>query len=290
MSGSSVPKAYSPSGQSAADQQYQGLTSSAYPYISQTTANVAPQAQALSQQLVSNPYAAQQQTGANAAASTGANQIAPQEYAASSNLQALGDVGANSGYASQILQQGFDPQQALYNQQYQQTIDQQNAINAMYGLGSSPYGAGVTGQVGNNFNLNWQNQQLGRENTAITGYDNLASGAANAYTGASNLGNAGLQTATTAANLPYLTSAGQAQTGLQGLGSYAQDVSSAYAPASSQIGNLAQYLSLGQSSTALNQQAAESQNASLFSGLGGLGSLLGQTASNPLSLFGTSIW
>jgi len=48
--------------------------------------------------------------------------------------------------APQALATAFAPNNGLYNQQLQQTTDQSNAINAMYGLESSPYGAGVTDQ------------------------------------------------------------------------------------------------------------------------------------------------
>lgn len=98
----------------------------------------------------------------------------------------------------QVLQTGFDPQRDLYNQQYQQNLDQQNAINAMNGVAGSPYAAGVTGQSVQNFNTNWENQQLGRQLQALGGYDSAAStaagNAANLVGTGSNVLNSGLTT------------------------------------------------------------------------------------------------
>jgi len=65
-------------------------------------------------------------------------------------------------FITQALTQGFDPQGQLYAQQFQQNTDQANAANAMAGLGTSPYGAGLTQQANQNFNLEWQNNLLNR--------------------------------------------------------------------------------------------------------------------------------
>jgi hypothetical protein len=75
--------------------------------------------------------------------------------------------------AGQILQTGFDPQSALYNRTAQQVLDQSRAVNAMSGVGTSPYGAGVTGQTMANFNIDWQNQQLQRQAQAAQSAGNL---------------------------------------------------------------------------------------------------------------------
>jgi hypothetical protein len=69
----------------------------------------------------------------------------------------------------------MDPQQALYNRTMQQTLDQTRAINAMSGVGTSPYGAGVAGQTMANANLNWQNAQLQRQMQGLIGASQGAS-------------------------------------------------------------------------------------------------------------------
>lgn len=70
---------------------------------------------------------------------------------------------------NQVLQNGFDPQQALYTQQFQQQQDQQNASAAMNGVAGSPYAAGLSSQANQNFNTNWQNNQLQRQLQALSG-------------------------------------------------------------------------------------------------------------------------
>lgn len=70
------------------------------------------------------------------------------------------------GYAQQALQQGFDPQGALKAQQMQQLTDQLRAQEAAAGIAMTPYGAGVTGQVLGQFDLNWLNEQMQREQAA----------------------------------------------------------------------------------------------------------------------------
>lgn len=112
--------------------------------------------------------------------------------------QAQNLLGQSIGAGDAILNTAFDPQQTLYNQQYQQNLDQTNAINAMNGV-NGPYAAGVSDLANLNFNTNWQNQQLGREATGINAFDSALAGGVSDYSGLvgaatgaqSNLQNAG---------------------------------------------------------------------------------------------------
>jgi hypothetical protein len=61
---------------------------------------------------------------------------------------------------------GFDPQSALFNRGQQRTMDRANAVNAMSGVGTSPYGAGTANTALTNFDLDWQDRQLGRQTSA----------------------------------------------------------------------------------------------------------------------------
>lgn len=100
------------------------------------------------------------------------------------NEQGIANLGTTGlSAANQILQTGFDPQNALYNQQYSQGQAQQNAMNAMNGVAGSPYAAGVSGQAGTNFNIDWQNAQLARQVQALGAYDSAASTYTNDLTG-----------------------------------------------------------------------------------------------------------
>lgn len=89
-----------------------------------------------------------------------------------------------------VLNTGFDPQQALYNQQFQQQKDQTNATAGQSGLAGSPYAASISNQANTNFNINWQNAQLARQIQALGAYDSAASTAAGNL---SNLQTTGVQ-------------------------------------------------------------------------------------------------
>jgi hypothetical protein len=82
-----------------------------------------------------------------------------------------------AGMGSTIANQAFDPQSQLFNRTQNQLLDQSNAVNSMYGLGSSPYGASTTANAVGNFDLNWQNNLLSRMTQggqAASGLDSAA--------------------------------------------------------------------------------------------------------------------
>jgi hypothetical protein len=76
---------------------------------------------------------------------------------------AMNDPSILEGAAGTVLGTGYDPQSALYNQTAQQTANQTNANLAASGLSATPYGASVLGNTMQNFNMNWENQQLQRQ-------------------------------------------------------------------------------------------------------------------------------
>ena len=131
------------------------------------TAGMLPQALKTEQDLYTNPYAMGLQGAAGTAAGMG--------QTAATNQFNLG--GSLIPGAQAIMQQGFDPQQALYARTLQQVQDAQRAGAAASGVGTSPYGAGLENQALSNFNIDWQNQQLGREATAAGAALPLAQGA-----------------------------------------------------------------------------------------------------------------
>jgi hypothetical protein len=111
--------------------------------------------------------------------------LAPQVAAGIAPLQAGG---------RSILDTSFDPRQQLYNRLLQQNTEQSNASNAMYGLGSSPYGAGLAQSNLRNFDIDWQNQQLARQAQGLQSAGSafgqagaLGTGAGNLYRGAGDL-------------------------------------------------------------------------------------------------------
>ena len=342
MGGSSqAPSPYQPTGQPQADANYQTLTNSALPWATGVPSSTIPLAQQAATNVVNNPYYAQAQAGAQAAAGQATGSVAPGQFAGATAQGAAGAAGTpltsqttqgaqfapadlaailsaipgltgGMGAANQLLQTGFDPQNALYNQQAGKTQDTSNAINAMYGLSQSPYGAGVAGQNQTNFNIDWQNAQLQREATALGAYGNEQSTVANnlanlnsnavgnynalntaaasnyatttgaqgaAYKTASDLGIAGLNTLTAASQAPSQTYLGQQQADLQAAANVADISKTALAPDQSLAATEGNYLTLGQTATAGAQQATQINNAASSALFGAIGSIFGSVAS-----------
>lgn len=126
--------------------------------------------------------AQQQQADAGAIGGTtslNTNPSASYDAAGTTNLgagltSASGSVLPGVG---QLMQSAFDPQSALFAQMYQQQQDQSNVTNAQNGVAGTPYGAGLVNQNNQNFDINWQNQQLGRQVQGAQGISSLLSGA-----------------------------------------------------------------------------------------------------------------
>lgn len=208
--------------------------------------------------LTSNPGANQMFNGAQTAASIG--QLGGQQ---------LGQA------AGQILNTAFDPQSALFNQTQGHVIDQANAANAMAGVGNTPYGASVVANDLGNFDINWQNNQLNRQQTGL-------GAAQSAYPAATNLYSA-------SSALPYTAGTTFASNALQGLGSQVNLGNSQYALPQATISDLLNYLGTGQQASTISGNLGalglqEEQNS--MSGIGNLfGTLTGGLFGNS-GLFG----
>lgn len=155
------------------------------------------------------------------------------------------------GAGQTVAQMALDPQNQLYQQQLQQTENQANAVNSMYGLGNSATGAGATNEALLNFNTNWENQQLGRAesgvNTLASAYQPLANSASTSVGAQENAAGNAL---------------GQGNLGL--------GINSGYG---SQENNLLNYGSLGSTmaGTSLGQANALTNAGGLYYDAGGLG-------------------
>jgi len=233
-----------------------------------------PQYQQQAGQLTNNPYAAPAQGGANLAAGA-----TPQV----TNMQLGGAQTAfNQGqgfspYINQALQTGFDPQQALYAQQRQGTLDSANAINAQSGLGGTPYAASLDQNALNNFNINWQNNLLNREQTGAQTASGLNQSQGLDFATANQLGTGALGTLVSGFGSPYATSTGQAQTGLGGLNSLTNASTAVFGLPQQTLQDLQSYLNLGQSASGLALQGQQQQ----FNQNQVLGSQLATSLSNP---------
>lgn len=287
-SGSAPPPTYIPQNQPGADQQYQQITNQMVPYATALPGQVIPGLQAYLASVQGNPYAAPALAGAQSAGSYGTGTLAPMQQAGASSLYGM-STGAVP-YASQILAQGFDPNNALYNRNVQHLTDQSNAINAMNGVAGTPYGAGLTTQALGNFNIDWQNSQLQREQAAAQGFGSLTNTIGQGLSGASQLGGTALNTLATSSALPYSTYLGQQGDILNALNSLSSGTNNALGPDQNTLNALAAYLKLGQSATSVGQAGA-AQNFANNQAIGaGIGSALTSLSQNPAlsNLFSSS--
>lgn len=233
---------------------------------------VLPQAQQTANNLYNNPFASQGLGGAQQAAGMGG------QAAMTGFNEGAGLVGAGNSllpYASQIMNTGFDPQQQLYNRTLQQVQDQSRAGEAARGIASTPYGAGLENQATGNFNIDWQNQQLGRQTQAAGAAGSLVGqGAQTAGQGVGMMNQAPGQMVQSSM-LPYATYSdiGQGQnnalSSLLGIGGQGQGLANlpiqdllSYLGVGNQAGGVANQNfnnQLGQANQAWNQQGQFAQ-------------------------------
>jgi hypothetical protein len=109
---------------------------------------------------------------------TGGQQAGDQYKQLASQSQGFGQTMAGAG--NQIMNQAFDPQGALHDFSRQGVIDTSRAADTSRGLAMSPYSSGNESTAARNFELDWQNRQLGRE-MAGAGGANAAFGASMGY-------------------------------------------------------------------------------------------------------------
>lgn len=223
-----------------------------------------PQIATAAQGIVNNPTApaAQMAADTSGAAYTAAGN---QDIAQGNTLTGTGN--AMLPYVQQILQTGFDPQNALYAKTLQQTQDQVNASNAAAGLGTSPVGAAIDANNLSNFNINWQNNLLNRENSAASGASTINQAAGSDITQGANLATTGASNINTGGQIPYTqynTNLGNALTALNN-----QSTAGANTNVVPQnvLNALQSYLQLGQNAYAsTNAQANQNFSNSLTGG------------------------
>lgn len=270
--GDNAPTTYNPGWQKGADQQFQQLAQSTGSWASAIPSTVAPYYGATLGNIINNPNAASAMSTADRVSGLGQG-VGGADLTNAGLMTGAGNAGLSAALAA--LQAGFDPQGALYNRTQQQVSDQANATAAMYGLGSSPYGAGTTGQTLSNFNIDWQNNQLGRELAALSGFTGGAAGAANDFGAAASLGQNGLGVLTNSGMLPYETSQGIYGNDLNALGAYTSGMVGALTPGFQQQNSDLGYIAAGQNASAQNLSAWEQQQKANQSMWGGIMNLFG---------------
>lgn len=231
---------------------------------------IAGQASGITNSFLTNPYAGAAQTGAATSGAYGTGTVTPLLQQGATALQGIGNQAAS--YIPQAYTSGFDPQNALYNRNFQQSQDQQSSINAQNGVSGTPYGASVSGMVGNNFNLDWQNQAQARQAQAAQTAAQLSQVAGVGYTGAGTLGDQAIQTGFTSAGLPSQQYQNNLAQQLAALSGENTAVGGATQMNNAQMSAIMNYLNTG-----VNASQAQAQvDAQSMAGLGSLfGSLLG---------------
>ena len=193
----------------------------------------------------------------------------------------------------QVMNTAFDPQQQLYDRTKQQVQDQSNSVASQFGLGSSAAGAGLTDQALSNFNIDWQDKQLGRQTQGLGAYDAAAKAGGQLGT----LGNASLQGGLdTYSQMPGFTqqSAGvpltaqQMVAGMpaQNASQYAQGIQGAMSPYMAQQGQAIPYMNYGAGAQNYAQQNQLRQNQFQADQQGQLSKSIGQVPWGQLS----SMW
>lgn len=163
-----------------------------------------PQMQNITQGMVGSPLGAPGMTAAGQAGP----QFSDLSMGTIPYAQQLQGAGAGLvPQAQKLMEMGFDPQGAFYNQTANNLMNQQGVINANAGVGQTPFGASVTGNTMGQFNLGWNREQLQRALAGAQGGSGLLSESARLGAGAQELGQAGAQGAVGGALLPYSTNA-----------------------------------------------------------------------------------
>lgn len=195
--------------------------------------------------------------------------------------EAMAGWGQNmAGYGNEALQTGFDPQNDLYGRTAQRLGQQVRAGQAARGVEMTPYGAAQENEAMANFNMDWADRALGRQQQG-------ANTAATLYGQGGRLVDAGTQ-------MQQQVPAWQMQMlqGLQGAGN------NTYAYPQQTIDNYLRYMQMGmggdQSALSryngqLKQYELEQQN-SPWAALGQLAGTGFGFATNPASVFGHRLW
>ncbi len=157
---------YTPTGTGAADTSWQQMLSNMFGQQQGVNAQVAdPLLQSYLRQL-----------GIDQGPLIQAGQQAGQQYGnlagrAGGFSDVLGTQGINAmGAGNRVLDMAMDPQAKLHDFLQNQVVDQSRAGTSARGLGMSPYAAGMENDATTKFNMDWQNNLLGRANTGINAF------------------------------------------------------------------------------------------------------------------------
>lgn len=157
-SGYSGPPIYTPTGLGSADTSWQNLLNNNVGNQNNLTSLINPALLSSYQNLNGIDYSTLLNAG-NQAGNQYSN-LASMYGSTGNNQMAMGNQQYEQG--QNIYNLATDPQNALYNQTLGQGLETERAGQALRGLGNSAAGQGLEDQFTNNFNIDWQNNQLQR--------------------------------------------------------------------------------------------------------------------------------
>lgn len=245
--GSSGPgaQAYVPTGQHSVDQSWQSIINGLMTQMGGQASTLTP----LLNGALSSTGGLYQQL---ASALTGyGNQVGGAGTAMINHGQDLYGAG------SQLWHDAQDPENALRDRTQQRVVDSSRAASSARGIGTSGESVGMENNAVSNFNLDWNDRQLGREIQGMQGMTGAYDAAGRQITGgAGNLG----------ASASMFREAGALPFELSNMysGSMASGV---YDPMRNLLANLQSYLGLGQSATAQSFGQGQTNLNNLTSGL-----------------------
>lgn len=259
--GSSAPVGYQPNNQPGVDNSFNSLYTAANNAPAQFNGYNPNYANQSFNAAFNNPYSGQMVDTAQQAGNIYEQSVNPLMQSAgyfAPQVQNQINAGNQAYSAGQTAYNtALDPQNALYAQQRQINDDQTRANLAASGLSTSGVGVGIQNQSDQNFNTNWQAQQLQRQiyganalNSGVNTMNNAVSGAGTTAQGMGQLygqaaGNQGLAGAT-----PYNAQNVMAGNQNTALTANSQNLQNYLAPGQQSIGNALQYM--GQGTSAAN--------------------------------------
>ena len=265
--GSSSSSTYVPTGLGQADQTWQQILQNAAQTAGQGNSQLNPALlSGLTQALGVDPsqFLAASQNAGNI--SSGLAPAALQGMGFLNNLAGTqaGAAGQLYGAGQNVYNTALDPQQALYNRLQQQITDASRAATSSRGIGMGPEAAGIENQALGNFNIDWQNQQLGRQLAGLQGMSgaygqagNQLQGAGRDVTGGLALGSLAPGLAQQGGALPYQAQLGAATQPFNVANQYGQAVGSMNNPQLAILQSIIPYINqgLGATGQAFGQQA-----------------------------------
>lgn len=168
--GSKSPNTYVPTGLGTADTTWQSALQQLMQQIQGAGGQITPEIAQAFTALLGIDRSGIGPAGAQAGQQYG--QLAGQAGQAGNFLNNMGQGVGQAG--QQLWQTAQDPQNALRNQVQQQVVDASRAGTSARGIGMGGEAAGIENKAVNDFLLNWQNNQLQRQATGLSGYANAS--------------------------------------------------------------------------------------------------------------------